>query len=278
VSVDELFRIASAARQVRHESATVLLHEGSVPESTHFLLDGRVVASSRAGAPRSMQAPSALGFAEALGGTPMTETIRTDGVAVTLAMTAEELRTLLADNTDLVSGLFTTLANYMEGVESPIHQTGASGEFERLAASGLSPVEKVLALQRVPLFSRVSADEMRQLADITQTVTLKAGTALFPQSAGAAIWVILSGEVSLEGSAAGPSGAATARAGDFFGAVSTMAGRAPGLSATATRPGIALRLDREDIFALFGERADLLRQIFAGMFRTESARLLDTRI
>jgi hypothetical protein len=32
---------------------------------------------------------------------------------------------------------------------------------------------------------------------------------------------------------------------------------------------MALRLDREDLFALFAERPELLRQIFAGMFRSE---------
>src|SRR5688572_13773724 len=44
VSVDELFRIASAARQVRHDPGALLLQEGSVPESIHFLLDGHVMA------------------------------------------------------------------------------------------------------------------------------------------------------------------------------------------------------------------------------------------
>jgi ATP/ADP translocase/HEAT repeat protein/CRP-like cAMP-binding protein len=277
VSVDELFRIASATRQVRHESGTVLLHEGSVPGTTHFLLDGRVVASSRTGAPRSMQTPSALGFAEALTGGAMTDTVRTDGVAVTLVMTAEELRTLLADNTDLVSGLFATLSDFMEGAASPVHPTGASGELEELALSGLSPVEKVLALQRVPLFSRVSADEMRQLAEITQTVPLTEGTVLFPESAAPALWVILSGEVSLQATATQPV-AAIAGPGDFFGAFATMAGRSPGLSASVSKSGIGLRLDREDLFALLAERPELLRQIFAGMFRSESSRLLDTRI
>jgi HEAT repeat protein len=54
VSVDELFRIASTARQVRHDAGSLLLEEGAVPESIHILLDGRVVASSRDGAPRSI--------------------------------------------------------------------------------------------------------------------------------------------------------------------------------------------------------------------------------
>jgi ATP:ADP antiporter, AAA family len=264
VSVDELFRIAAAAKQVRHDGGTVLLQEGIVPETIHFLLDGRVIASSRTGAPRVLETPAALGFAEALSGTPMPETIRTEGLAVTLAMTADELRTLLADNTDLVSGLFTTLSDSMESGTGPVQPSAARAEFERLAESGLSPVEKVLALQRVPLFSRVSAEEMRQLAELAQTITLTAGAVLFPESAPPALWVVLSGEIAI-GAAVDASGGIRAGAGDVFGAINTMAGRPLGLSGQVIEGGIALKLDREDLFGLLGERPELLRQIFSSM-------------
>jgi HEAT repeat protein/CRP-like cAMP-binding protein len=266
VSVDELFRIASTARQVRHDPGIVLLQEDATPETTHFLLDGRVVVSSHGGPPRVMEAPSALGFAEVLAGTPMTETVRTEGRAVTLAMTVEELRTLLADNTDLVSGLFTTISDSLTAPLA-IDSTGAARELEALAASGLSPVEKVLALQRVPLFSRVSADEMRQLADVTQTVPLNADAVLFPESAAPAVWLVLAGELALPASDGDQ--AASVRSGDIVGLVNTMAGRPLGRPARVVRSGQALRLDREDLFALFGERPELLRQIFSGMFRAE---------
>jgi CRP-like cAMP-binding protein len=39
-------------------------------------------------------------------------------------------------------------------------------------------------------------------------------------------------------------------------------------SAVVTRAGTALKLDRDDLFALLDERPDLLRQIFSGMFRS----------
>lgn len=267
VSVDELFRIASAARQVRHDSGALLLREGEAPTAIHFLLDGRVTASSRDGAPRSIQSPAALGFAEALTGAPIQESVRADGLAVSLATTADELRTLLADNTDLVSGLFTTIAGTADAPVGLVHPTGATEELEWLAASGLSPVEKILVLQRVSLFSHVSAEEMRQLADIAQTVTLETGTVLFPESAAPALWVVLAGTLALEG----PGGSAgTAGAGDVVGAVGAMAGRSLGVTARVTAAGIALRLDREDLFELLGERPELLRQIFARMFRAEA--------
>jgi hypothetical protein len=110
ISVDELFRLASTSRQVRHQPGTVLLQEGAVPETIHVLLDGRVTSSGTNASPETIEAPATLGFVHALQGIAIRNTIRTIDTAVTLALTVDEFRTLLADNTDLVRGLFTTLA------------------------------------------------------------------------------------------------------------------------------------------------------------------------
>lgn len=267
LSVDELFRVTGAGRQVRHEPGTVLLQEGAVPESIHLLLDGGVAASTRDGAPSRLDPPMALGFSEALAGTAMRETQRTIDMAVTLALTVEELRTLLAENTDLVTGLFATLASRGEDADAPVHHTAAAWEFEALLADGLAPVEKVLALQRVPVFSRVSAEEMRPLADVAQTVTMTAGRPLFAESSPPAVWLLLSGEVALESASGAP--AVTAVGGDVIGSMSTMAGRGLGRSANVVRSGVGLKLDRDDLFALTAERPELLRQLFAGLFSNE---------
>ena len=265
VTVDELFRVAGAARQVRHEPGTVLLQEGTVPAATHLLLDGHVTSSSRGGQPQSLAAPAAIGFAEVLQGTPSTETVRTNGVAVTLVLTAEELRTLLADNGEFVSGLFATLAERLTEPDVPVHTISGARDLELMAATGLSPIEKVLALQNIPLFSRVSADEMRHLANIATTVNMKAGEALFPESAAPALWLILSGEVSLESTSGAP--AMAVKSGDVIGSIFTMAGRPLGRSADVLRSGVALRIDHEDLFDTLGERPELLRQVFEGMFK-----------
>jgi CRP-like cAMP-binding protein len=266
VSVDELFRIAGAARQARHEQGVVLLQEGAVPEQTHLLLDGRVTATSREAAPHSVEAPAALGFAELLQGLPMPETLRTSGIAVTLALGADDLRTLLADNADLVSGLFATLADRPEAGDRPIvRSTGASAELEQLAQGGLTPVEKVLALQRVPLFARVSADQMPELAAIAVTVEMSAGSALFAASAQPALWLVVSGEVSLDDPIHGTE--VRARGGDVVGTLAAMAGRPLGRSADVLRSGLALRIDRDILFDVLGSNPELLRQMFAGMFR-----------
>jgi CRP-like cAMP-binding protein len=260
--------VTGAGRQVRHEPGSVLLQEDAVPENIHLLLDGAVNSTGRESEPHRIEPPAALGFSEALAGTAMRETLRTIDGAVSLSLTVEELRTLLSENTDLVIGLFATLAARGERADFPVHHTAAGAEFEALLADGLAPVEKVLALQRVPVFSRVSAEEMRPLADAAQIVSMTAGSPLFTESSPPAVWLLLSGEIALDGSGGAPP--ITAAGGDVIGSLSTMAGQGLGRSATVTRSGVALRLDRDDLFALTGERPELLRQLFAGLFRNEA--------
>jgi ATP:ADP antiporter, AAA family len=271
VTVDELFRLASTSRQVRHQPGTLLLQEGVVPDTIHVLLDGRVVTSGQ-GAPQTIDAPATLGFVHALQGLPVRTTIRTVDTAVTLALSVDEFRTLLADNTDLVRGLFATLAGRVDpATVSNLQSTGSGAEFTAFAAETLLPVEKILALQRVPVFGRIAADEMGALAGIVRTVVMTAGTALFSESAPVALWVVLSGEISLESAAGGDR--VVAKPGDIIGSMCMLSGQSLGKKADVLRGGIALKLDRDELFDLLGERPELLRQLFEGMFRirTEAA-------
>jgi AAA family ATP:ADP antiporter len=271
VTVDELFRLASTSRQVRHQPGTVLLQEGVVPDTIHVLLDGRTVASGP-DAPQTIVTPATLGFVHALQGVPVRSTIRTIDTAVTLALSVDEFRTLLADNTDLVRGLFATLAERADSTAvGNLQSTGAAADFAAFARESLLPVEKILALQRVPVFGRIAADEMGALAKIVRTVTMTAGTPLFAESAPVALWVILSGEVSLDAPAGGNH--AVAKGGDIIGSLSMLSGQPLGQNADVLAGGIALKLDRDELFDLLGERPELLRQLFEGMFRvrTESA-------
>ncbi len=269
VSVDELFRIANASRQMRHEAGVVLLHEGAVPSTVHVLLDGRLTATRADEAPGTIEGVAALGFVEALQGSQTRRTIRTAEVAVTLALRAEELVTLLAENTAMVRGLFTTLADRVRpGTVSNLQPSGAAHDFTLLAAGGLQPVEKILALQRVPFFTRMSVDEIQALAEITRTEQMVAGEALFPESAPVALWVILSGEAALSDTAGGGKLAATG--GDIVGSLAMLSGRPLNYAAEVIRSGVALRIDREDLFDLLEERPGLLRQLFEGMFRMGS--------
>jgi ATP:ADP antiporter, AAA family len=266
VSVDELFRIAGAAKQVRHDAGTVLLQEGSIPSKVHILLDGRVTVTGRDTSPTTVDAPAPLGFVQAMAGLPVPETIKTVGSAVTLALTIEELRVLLADNTDLVSGLFATLADYAGEEQRIVHSTPAARELAQLASGGLTAIDRVFALQYVPLFTKVSAEEMQQLATVAAPTPLTAGAALFPESSPPAIWLTLTGEILLEQAGQPPQ---TARSGDVIGAAHTMAGRELRRAAKVAAGGIALKIDREALFELLAERPELLRQMFASLFKRE---------
>ena len=133
VGIDELFRIAGAGHQARHEGGTTLFREGSSPEQLHVLLDGEAIATGRRTGARQLASPATVGFEEALDGCLMSETIKTDGPAVTLSLSNDELRTLLADNSDLVQGLFRTLAarqgtrkGFVQGARRPSSSASAT--------------------------------------------------------------------------------------------------------------------------------------------------------
>ena len=49
-----------------------------------------------------------------------------------------------------------------------MHPTKAASELEQLATGGLTAIDRVFALQYVPLFQRVSADEMQHLAMVAR--------------------------------------------------------------------------------------------------------------
>jgi hypothetical protein len=210
-------------------------------------------------------APAALGFTEALEGSVSPRSIRASGTAVTLALTTDQLRTMLADNTELVRGLFAELSHHTDGSGSTaVQSTGGADELARLAGDGVITIEKIFALQFVPYFSRLSADEAQELAAIAHTTPMKAGATLFTQSARPAMWLLATGEVRLDE----PGGTSlTARGGDIIGSLFSLADQEAGRTATVVHDGVALRIDRDDLFELLGERPDLMRQTFAGMMK-----------
>ena len=74
VTIDELFRIVRAGRQVRHEAGRVLYHQGQPPTELQLLLDGRVELTTGSGATENagiVEAPAPLGIEEVLEGAPV---------------------------------------------------------------------------------------------------------------------------------------------------------------------------------------------------------------
>jgi AAA family ATP:ADP antiporter len=265
-SVDELFRLAGASQQVRHEPGKVLYAEGSMPTAVQFLLDGSVTVADRTGDTRTATPPAPLAFDEAVQGLPMTYTVRTNENSVTLSLTVEEYRTLLANNTDLVQGLFGTILDHPAFASRRLVVRGEGGaDLARLAADGVSPVERVLALQRIDLFLRFPAEELLQLANTARAVSFKAGDRLFAEADTAAIHIVIDGVVSLEGEG---QEALRTDAGDAIGIYETLAGVAVGRQGIALTNGALLRIDHDDLFDAVGQRPDLMRNLFTALLGT----------
>ena len=269
LTVDGLFRIAGVGSQVRHERGKVLSQEGVVPDSLNLLLDGCVACRASTGESRKIDAPAALGFREVLEGRQPRETVRTASPVVCLALSSEECRALLADDTELVQGLFRMLCGSDGAAPARIIFKAEWNEGKIvIPGRGLSPIEKALILKSIPAFSEVSAAEMPSLAAIAEEVNLETDSVLFTESEPPAIHALVSGELSLES----PTGAPALRAGpnEVVGVCQTLAGYGLGRSARVVRNGSVLRIGREQLFDLISQRPELLRQLFSVVFRAQA--------
>ena len=267
VGVDELFRMAGVGRQVRQEAGQVLCQEGAIPEGVKVLLDGRAIAKAGDGAPRPVEAPALLGFEEALAGRPCPDLVRATEVAVGLFIKDDDFRTLLADNTDLVEGLFRTLVDRWPDPSRLVMREACADGIPAPGAAGLSAVDRVLVLHRLPVFSRISAEEILHLGAIARDTALEAGRTVAGEADPPAITILLSGDLSLEPAEPSKGDAISASSGDVIGLYETLAGVPLGRRQRVARGGWALRIEREDLFDLLGQRPALLQQLFAALFR-----------
>lgn len=282
VWVDELFRIASTGRQVRHAAGHLLLQEGSMPESAHVLLDGRAIVRLQSLPGTLLEAPAAIGLRETLEGHVATATVRTEGPAVTLALLPDELRTLVSDNPDLIEGLLRTVTT-TEAADSQqisVARSDAPADLLARAAAPLTPIARVLLLQRLPLFLAVSADELLHVSALAREVPLQEGATIVAEGQAAGIYYVLSGELLAEPPQSVPrepvlfGTAQPAGAGDALGIIETLAGRPIAGMVRALRPGVALRIDRADLIDLLGQRPTLAQQVFASVFAMLDERLV----
>jgi len=268
VTIDELFRIARVGHQVRHEPGRVLYHEGRRPENFLFLLDGQVAFRNLAGQSWEMEAPAAIAFGEVLQEKPMSATVRTTAKCVSLALHGQRYRTMLADNTALVQGLFRLLCDGASMACERVVDRGAAARSSTAAVtSGLKPIDKVLALGSVPIFTGIAAEDMLSLASIAEEIRLLPDSYLFRETDPPALHILLSGELSLESSRGLPSVVVGPH--DAIGIRETFARLPLSLSARVTRGGTALRINQDDLFDLLGQRADLLQQLFVALFRSQ---------
>jgi AAA family ATP:ADP antiporter len=265
VSVDELFRFASTARQVRYERGRPLYRAGLQPGTLEFLMDGEVQFDNGG----QVSAPGPLGFEEMLRGTPILSGINAVELAVTLSLTEDEFLTLLSDNIEVARGLFRMLVDTRGGFtpRALSRRQTAPGGGSGIKTS-LPPRDRVRLLHENTLFAVASPVQMIPLAAIAHEVPLVAGTVLTTDLDNPAIYFVVRGILTVE-RADGP--ALTAHPGDAVGLYEALAGIGRQAVVTVAEAGTALRIDGQDLFPLLANDMALLRAIFGGVLRDEDS-------
>lgn len=261
VSVDELFRFAGTARQIRYERGRTLYKAGLQPDSLQFLIDGQVRLDNGA----RISSPGPLAFEEMLEGTPVRSAVRAVDVAVTLSLTEDEFLTLLSNNIEIAHGLFRMLVDTRGGF-SPrgVVRSQIPTVLANLGDAGLQPMQRVLVLQENSLFSGAPTAQLMRLATIAREVPLTERAVLSGDGDNPAIYIVLRGKVAVEMS---DGTSLAAAAGDTVGVYEALAGVRGQAMATVVEAGDALRIDGQDLFDLLADNVDLLQVLFAAVLR-----------
>lgn len=264
VWVDELFRVADAGRQVRYEHGRQLYAQGAQPEDLQFLLDGSVTVSNTADGrtvTTEIGAPAALAFDEVIEGVAARTTVKAVDRAICLALRADQLLALLSENSELAQGLFRMLLEQPEGQtwQGVVHGVIKHADAVRLE-DGLQPIERFLLLEEMPIVAKASANQVSALAAIARDARLVAGELLVKDGDPPAMFIIVTGEVSLEPIAGGTP--LTAGAGDTICVYDTLVGaESSSWRVHVTAAGLALRIDREALFDLIADHIELLQSL-----------------
>jgi CRP-like cAMP-binding protein len=262
--VNELFRLARLGRQVRHEAGRTLYSSGATPSSLQFLLDGRVLSEGTDGS-HDVVAPAPIAVEEVLEGAPMRATITARDRVIALALSTDEFLGLLSENVELAEGIFRMLIQrrHLDTGHTLIRGNLPPALKER-AAEGLRPVDRLLLLQGSPLLAHATAAQLWRLSAIARPVPLQVGKELLPRGGEPAIFIVLSGALSV---VTGQGPAVLAGSGDVIGMFETLGGSRFDAVVTVTGAGVALRLDRDELFELLADHTDLLQGIFSALMR-----------
>jgi ATP:ADP antiporter, AAA family len=269
--INELFRLARLGRQVRYEQGRAVYERGEAAASIQFLLDGRVTITGTLG-DEAMAAPAALGFEELLEGSPMASSIIAAERSITLSLTADEFLALLSENVELAEGIFRMLIA-TRGLATGHTLIAGDLPADMKAVAHFRPIDRVLLLQSSPLLARATAAQLWRLSSIAREATVAAGAEALPKGSDAAILIVLSGSLKLEGAA----GSQTANTGDVIGLYETLAGSGMGATVTAVTESRLLRIDRGGLFELLADHTDLLQGIFSMLLRSSFATAAEDR-
>jgi small-conductance mechanosensitive channel/CRP-like cAMP-binding protein len=124
---------------------------------------------------------------------------------------------------------------------------------------------RIRAIEGVPLFQFLSADQKRQLADSADDYVLAPGQTLFRQNdPGDSFYIVRKGQVDVlvtpDGQAE-PRKVATLGPGDFFGEMSALTGQPRTATIRAATPIALVMIEKQDLHALFEADPSLLEKI-----------------
>jgi AAA family ATP:ADP antiporter len=254
VSVDELFRIAAAGEEARHPAGRELFHPGAAAEHVEFLIDGTVRISHPSGASGETKAPAVLGLEEVLQGRPPAVTIRAAEALVCFRIHARELLTMVSGNVLLAERLFHMLLARADCRD--VRHARLSGS--SFAGPLLRPVDRALMLRDHPLLASSTPTQLLALIEGAAEVPMAEGDVMVEPDDPPAVFQVLEGELRIEA----PGGVATLTPGMTLGLVETLSGSMASVRAVVTRPGRALRVDRDDLFGVLTDDVDLMQVVF----------------
>jgi AAA family ATP:ADP antiporter len=263
VSVDELFRVAAVARQVRFDPGDALYREDEVAEDVLFVLDGRVEVWGEGQTPMPVLAPTVLNVADVLEGRALSQSVSATRPTVGLALEAGDFLTMLTDSPLTAQGLFRMLLGPPSGPDVFIgHRPSTSAAGSPRRADRSDPMERAILLRESPLLARATLEQLRELVEVTGEIDLPAGTVIFEPGSPAAIYYVLTGGVRIDDG----SGASTlVGSGGSIGVAGALTRSPTSCRATAVEDVRAFHIDPDDLFDVLSNHSDLLQGVFSGV-------------
>ena len=262
-SVGQLLRIAGAGRTVRPEPGSLLYREGAFATWVQLLLEGPVALQAGAAPATEGSAPLALGLEAVLSGERQRETAWAGEGAVCLSLRAADFHGLISEEIDIARRLFRAVLGGAPVDSRVLHPRRP---VEAPGTEGAQTLEVVRLLGASPLFARATPDELLRLAQIAREAPLRPGAMLFDEADPGALYILASGEASLETESA-PT--LRAGAGDTLGVREALAGLSAG-SARAEAAGLAIRLEGEALLELLAADIALLQGVFGALLARRS--------
>jgi hypothetical protein len=250
---------------VRPEPGRCLYRQGAAAADVRLLLEGPIALQEGDRPASERTAPLALGLEAVLAGERQRETVWTGEGAVCLTIGARDLMGLLSEEIALARRLIRAL---LEDGGIDVRVLRSRRPKEAAGPPGAQTLEAVHDLEASPVFSRATPEQILHLAGIARELPLRPGSLLFDEADPAALYVLSSGEVSLEADGAS---ALRAGPGDTLGVRAALAGVSGG-RARVEAPGLGLRLEADALLELLAGDTALLQGIFGALLEGSKAR------